>query len=65
MAASKIEAAQIETDQIEQVKDGQDDDDSISVRSEARGDDLPDGYFRSWRFLGLVIVSADTRMVQV
>lgn len=63
MAASKpevdtdqhsIEAAQ----QLKQVTDNsQRDDDDISVRSTARGDDLPSGYFRSWQFIGMVFVS--------
>lgn len=59
MATSKTEADQVEADRIERVTDVEDDDDNISVRSEALGDDLPDGYFRSWRFLLLVIVSAN------
>jgi hypothetical protein len=58
--ADQVQADQIEADQIERVTDVEDDDDNISVRSEALGDDLPDGYFRSWRFLLLVIVSANT-----
>lgn len=63
MAASKTEADQIEADQIERGANVEDDDDNVSVRSEALGDDLPDGYFRSWRFLLLVIVGANARKV--
>lgn len=57
MAGSKTELDQIE--HATDVRDDQDDDDSISVRSEARGDHLPDGYFSSLRFIALVIVSTE------
>ena len=32
-------------------------DDEVSVRSEALGDDLPEGYFWSIQFIGMVTVS--------
>lgn len=35
------------------------DDDASSIRSAARGDDLPKGYFYSFGFLGAVAVSSN------
>ena len=32
-------------------------DDEVSVRSEALGDDIPEGYFWSFQFIGMVTVS--------
>ncbi|EPE02852.1 trichothecene efflux pump [Ophiostoma piceae UAMH 11346] len=57
MEGDSIQADHVETGQIEQVTDVvvDDDDDNVSVRSEALGDDLPDKYFSSWRFILLVI----------
>ena len=59
-----VQAVHVETSQIEQATDiVVDDDDNASVRSEALGDDLPDNYFSSWRFVLLVIVSTSTGTV--
>lgn len=33
------------------------DEDNISIREEARGDDLPEGYFMSLQFIATVLVS--------
>jgi hypothetical protein len=41
------------------------DDDTISVRKEALGDDLPKGYFYSVGFLGALAVSTNARISPV